>query len=84
MEETANRKKFAQPEVMIWISLQESKLQVGRYRSSTNDRERTDGAEREGSSRTDKEAAGLIQSSWNDRKGAGEAGRGWCNGAGRE
>jgi hypothetical protein len=60
---------------MIWISLQESKLQVGRYRSSTNDRERTDGAEREGSSGTDKEAVGLIQSSGNHRKRAGEAGR---------
>jgi len=47
-------------------------------------RERTDGAEREGSSRTDKEAVGLIQSNRNHRKRAGEAGTEGSNGADRE
>jgi hypothetical protein len=84
VEETVNRNMFAQPEVMIWISLQESKLQVGRYRSRTNDRERTDEAEREGSSRADKEAVGLTQSSRNHRKRAGETGREESNRADRE
>ena len=69
---------------MIWISLHESKLQVGRYRSSTNDGERTDGAEREGNSRADKEAVGLIQSSRNDRRTVGEDGREGSNRADKE